>query len=75
MVWQPQMCVRQGESIVTVRVTSNSTSGANSEAISNGHLGVDVASNGRVSPVDVFEDAQSSKTSKTSESLTQDSKT
>ena len=34
------------------------TPGANSKAIANGRLGVDVPGNGRVLPVDFFEDAQ-----------------
>ena len=50
--------VRQGEGVVATLVASPSTPGANSEAITNGRLGVIVASNGRVSPVNVFEDAQ-----------------
>ena len=51
--------VRQSEGVTAMRVASPSTPGANSEAIANGCLGVDVgAGMGRVSPVDVFEDTQ-----------------
>jgi len=49
--------IYQGEGIVAARVHDPSTPGANSEATANGRLGVDVAGNGRVSPVDVFQDA------------------
>ena len=50
--------VHQGEGIVAAHVAIPSTPGANSEATANGRFGVDVAGNGRVSPVDVFQDAQ-----------------
>ena len=49
--------VHQGEGVVAARVAVPSTPGANSEATANGRFGVDVAGNGRVSPVDVFQDA------------------
>mmetsp|Transcript_60288 Transcript_60288/g.97702 ORF Transcript_60288/g.97702 Transcript_60288/m.97702 type:complete len:80 (-) Transcript_60288:112-351(-) len=50
--------VYQGEGIVAMRADDPSTPGVNSEATANGRFGVDVAGNGRVSPVDVFQDAQ-----------------
>ena len=46
--------VCQGEGVTAVRVASPSTPGTNSETIANGHPGVNVAGNGRVSPVDVL---------------------
>jgi len=54
-VWQLQMY--QGEGIIATRVDDPSTPGAKSEATANGRFGVDVAGNGRVSSVDVFQDA------------------
>jgi len=48
--------VHHCEGIVAARVAVPSTPGANSEATANGRFGVDVAGNGRVSPVDVFQD-------------------
>jgi len=50
--------VPHGEGVGAAHVASPSTLSANSEAIVNGRLGVVVAGNSRVSPVNVFEDAQ-----------------
>ena len=50
--------VRQGKGVATARDASHSTPSANSEVIVNGLFGVISAGNGRVSPVEVFEDAQ-----------------
>ena len=50
--------VRQGKGVAASRVASPSTPSANSEAIVNGLFGVVSAGNGRVSPVEDFEDAQ-----------------
>jgi len=52
--------VRQGEGVTAVRVALPSTQCANSVAIVNGRLGVDVAGSDRVSFVNVFEDVQDS---------------
>ena len=56
-VWQPQG-VRRGGGVVIACVVPPSTPGDNGEASDNGRLGVVVASNCRISPVDDFEGAQ-----------------
>jgi len=56
MAWQLQMCVKVMAS--QLRVLPPSTPDANSESIDNGRLDVDLAGNSRVSPGDVFLDAQ-----------------
>jgi len=49
--------VTNGVAGAVARVDDPSTPGTNSEATANGHLGVDVAGNSSVSPVDIFQDA------------------